>query len=1213
MKKNTDKNPFQELFERNPISLWEEDFTEVIAHLEKLKESGVTDVKSYLDAHYDFAQECAQMIKIININQASVDLHKAPNKEYLINNLQKTFNDRSFEVFKNELTAFANGAKSFESEYEIVSLTGETIYVFLKIFPINSDEKTLSRAIVSLYDINVKTIESKELKRINRQLGEERKVFTKENAVIFKWAYNKNWRIEYVSSKVEKVFGYTQEELLAGKISYADLIYKEDFKRILDDVNNAKTAELENFEHKAYRIVHKSGKLVWLNDYTTIVRNKEGNIEYYLGYVVDITQQTLLQQEKDELFMAVNKQRDEFEALSEAYKILNEELEYRNKALEESENRFKKLSDLTFEGILIHKDGIIKDINQSMARLTGYSREDVLNHKLTDFLVLEGEDAIRLQHNIKHNIDSSYELNLLKKDSSLFTAEIQARTIEYAGEQLRVVSIHDISERKAIEDHFQLLFQNAPLGIFIAKPDGTITDVNPSLIKILGSPSAEATKSINIVKFPLLVENGFSADFIEASNSGHILIKEYNYTTKWGKSSYLWEHIVPLKNKQGKTEKIFVIIEDITDRKRAEIELVDQKKLFETMFHTIPGAIIITDTERNIQLVNRAADKLFKYATESLIGLKADILYAEKQAFIDIGKKVFNKDAAEDIKQYKAKYLDKNGRSFDGETFGAKLFNDNGVWIGNLGVVRDLTEKNRIISELRHAKEKAEESENNYRNLFNSATDAIYIQDKEGYFIDVNQGAVEMYGYPKEYFIGKNPSFVSAPGKNDLKKIDEYIKLAFGGKAQKFDFWGIRKNGKVFPKMVRCQNGMYLGKRVTVAFAVDISERKKAEEELLKAKEKAEESDQLKSAFLNNLSHEIRTPLNGIMGFSKLLSNTNIETSKRRRFINQINNSSEQLLSIVEDIINISKIDSNQLKLFNENISVDQFLTKQYTKNKNKALEKGINIVYSKKPDKKHDLIYIDKKKLDQIMGNLIRNAIKFTTKGTVTFGCAFENGFLKFFVRDTGIGIDKSMHKKIFERFRQVELSTTRDYGGLGLGLAISKGYLAKMGGKIWMESELDKGSLFHFKVPYITEINDVKLDSKKTTMNSKSQMPKNKTILIAEDDDMNYALLVELLREKNVKILRAITGKEAINICLNNDIEPDLVLMDIKMPDLNGYEATIEIKKHKPHIPIIAQTAYAQAGDEEKSKKAGCDAYITKPIKGILLLEILDRYLWK
>ncbi len=1339
---------FQNLFEKNPISLWEEDFTEAIILLKKLKDSGVTDVKTYLDEHPEFAQECAKKIKIININEASVKLHKAPSKEFLINNLQKTFKEQSFEVFKHELTAFANGATSFESEYEIRTITGETVHVILKIFPIDPNEKTLSKAIISLYDISEKIKNRKKVEKINRQLIEERNIFTKGNVVIFKWLPGTNWSAKYVSQNVANVFGYSAEDFISGKISFKDIVHKEDVQRVANEVNNAQQNKLDNFEHKPYRIIHKNGKEVWLYDFTTIIRNSKGEIIHYLGYVKDITKNTILELEKDELFDAVAKQRNEFEALSEEYLVLNEELEHRNIEIRASEERFKKLSNLTFEGILIHKKGVAKDLNQTLLKMFGYSRAELIGKDVIKLVVLE-KYSDKITQQSQTNKDAPYEIEGITKDGSIIPLEIQSQSIDYNGEEVRFTAIRDISERKekekdilmlnerlsvstdtgnigiwewdletelahwnnnmfkihgmpntgpmhyrnwmdfihpndrekafndldrlaveagsarmeiralrksgeqrnvlasakslknaegkiiriigafvditeleiakkdkkVSEENFQLLFDNSPLGIFTALPNGQVIDANNALIHILGSPSIEETKKINILSFPLLVENGFADDFKQVLKTGQIISKEYFYKSKWGKSSNLWEHIVPLKDSEGRVNKMYVIVEDISQKKVAEDELDNQKKLFETMFNSISDGIIITNPNRTITLPNKAALKMFKYSFSEIIGKSTDILYAEQEKYEDAGKKVYNKNAPKNEELYITSYKDKKGKVFPGETFGAKLLSENGKWIGNLGVIRNISDRIKMIDELHQAKESAEESEKTYRELFNNASDAIYIQDKQSRFLDVNEGAVKMYGYPKEYFIGKTPEFLSAPGKNDLEKINKFVKLAFEEKPQQFDFWGIRKNGEIFPKIVRCQKSIFLGKEVVVTFSIDISSRKKAEEDLLQAKEKAEESDQLKSAFLNNLSHEIRTPMNSIIGFSQLLNLPKTTNEKRSKFIDRITNSSKQLLSIVEDIINISKIESKQEILYTDKISVNNTLSGLYNYYQLTANEKNIKLEFTKKLDLAEDIIITDQEKFHQIFNNLISNAIKFTHKGSVEFGCEIVKTLhevsLQFFIKDTGIGIDKSMHEEIFDRFRQVEISATREFGGLGLGLAISKGYIKLMGGKIRLVSELNKGSEFYFTIPYNPVNKNLLISNEVEAVDTETLNWSDKTILIAEDDDMNYILLVEILAITGIKISRAITGREAIESCLTN--MPDLVLMDVKMPDLDGYQATKEIKKHYPKIPIIAQTAYAHAEDKRISKKAGCDAYISKPINEKILFALLKKHLEK
>jgi CheY-like chemotaxis protein len=250
-----------------------------------------------------------------------------------------------------------------------------------------------------------------------------------------------------------------------------------------------------------------------------------------------------------------------------------------------------------------------------------------------------------------------------------------------------------------------------------------------------------------------------------------------------------------------------------------------------------------------------------------------------------------------------------------------------------------------------------------------------------------------------------------------------------------------------------------------------------------------------------------------------------------------------------------------------------------------------------------------DGNKLRQIFINLLENAFKFTEKGSVLFGYGLTENFVEFYVNDSGIGINPDFHQLIFERFRQVELSTVRKYGGTGLGLSISKAYIEKLGGGIWVESELGKGSTFYFNLPLQTATN-TELAQKNDSILINTYNWSSKTILIAEDESLNYHFFEEILEDSLVNLIWAKNGKEAVEKCFENN-QINMVLMDIKMPIMNGYEATREIKKHKPDLPVIAQTAYALIGDENKAKEAGCNEYIQKPININELMKLLSKYL--
>ncbi|MBN2758161.1 MAG: response regulator, partial [Bacteroidales bacterium] len=257
---------------------------------------------------------------------------------------------------------------------------------------------------------------------------------------------------------------------------------------------------------------------------------------------------------------------------------------------------------------------------------------------------------------------------------------------------------------------------------------------------------------------------------------------------------------------------------------------------------------------------------------------------------------------------------------------------------------------------------------------------------------------------------------------------------------------------------------------------------------------------------------------------------------------------------------------------------------------------------------KENCFVYTDIAKLKQILNNLISNAVKFTRIGKVEFGCLLKKNAIEFFVKDSGIGIHKDMHEQIFERFRQVEVDTTRDFGGLGLGLSISKEYVEMLGGKIWLKSKLNEGAEFYFNIPLISDENAI--DDKKQTIAVENDNFEFKTILIAEDNELNFVYLEELLSITKAKIIRAKNGLEAIELCRTNK-NIDLVLMDIKMPLLNGFEATKQIKKFRPDLHIIAQTAYAFADDKLKTIESGCNDYIAKPIIEKDFFEIINKFL--
>jgi PAS domain S-box-containing protein len=573
------------------------------------------------------------------------------------------------------------------------------------------------------------------------------------------------------------------------------------------------------------------------------------------------------------------------------------------------------------------------------------------------------------------------------------------------------------------------------------------------------------------------------------------------------------------------------------------------------------------------------------------------------------------------------------------ETFKTPIIDKQGNVIGTTGYSRDITERKRMEEELY-------KSEQHYKMISELTSDYVY---KLGVAAD---GKVTLD------FVSDNFYTITGLSKEDAITIDLWSKIAYPD-----DLTTILEHLRkliVYPQSIEieCRSNV-LGKKLkwvniiaksewdeqenrvtTIVGAVkDITERKQAEvlikektdelelqnealnqinAELKIAKEKAEESDRLKTSFLQNMSHEIRTPMNAIMGFSDLLVQNYNNKPKLEQFAEIINLRCNDLLEIINDILDISKIESGQLTVNNEECNLDELfaeLTVFFRAHQKRIGKQEIKLHLQSFCQLSESIIVTDKVKLKQIFLNLISNAFKFTETGKIEGGCKFDdNHHLTFYVSDTGIGIPPDKHEAIFERFTQLLSEKKQPYGGTGLGLSIVKGLIDLLDGKIWLESELENlpsgkvgGTTFYFSFPY--KISQIAHQKSLVIEEKYSYHFPGKTILLVEDDIFNAEYIKEILSDTGTKIIYTKYGNEAIQIATSQSM--DLILMDIQLPDITGFEATRKIKLQKPNSKIIAQTAYAAYDDRKKAFDAGCIDYISKPIKRDLLLEMINKHL--
>lgn len=385
--------------------------------------------------------------------------------------------------------------------------------------------------------------------------------------------------------------------------------------------------------------------------------------------------------------------------------------------------------------------------------------------------------------------------------------------------------------------------------------------------------------------------------------------------------------------------------------------------------------------------------------------------------------------------------------------------------------------------------------------------------------------------------------------------------------------------------------------------------RHRSREELLKAKIKAEESDRLKSAFLANMSHEIRTPMNGILGFLNLLQTPDLTSTEKEDYIRIVRKSAERMLSTVHDIIDISRIESGQMPLVFSTINLNELMVTLKEFFTPEATGKHLQLFLQSPVDDNNAVIYTDREKLTTVLTNLIKNALKYTPKGYVEYGFHLRGDFTEFYVRDTGIGISPDRQEAVFERFIQADISHSRKYEGAGLGLSIARAYVEMLGGRITLESEPERGSTFRFTIPLRQHSGEHKASPEMPGLSGKKEI-RSCTILVTEDDPVNLEYIrLALLREGH-RVITASNGAEAI-AALRRNQEISLVLMDIRLPGMDGYETTLEIRKWNSTIPVIAHTAYAFEGDREKALAAGCNDYLSKPVREKELLRCIHKYL--
>ncbi|MFT6969895.1 MAG: PAS domain S-box-containing protein [Roseivirga sp.] len=636
-------------------------------------------------------------------------------------------------------------------------------------------------------------------------------------------------------------------------------------------------------------------------------------------------------------------------------------------------------------------------------------------------------------------------------------------------------------------------------------------------------------------------------------------------------------------------------IRDITENIKAQEEIKNSEESFSNAFENAPYPIAILNINTGDRIaVNNTFSETFGYTKSELLegNIYVKNLCQNQNDFLN-GITILKKEGS--LKQFplvmnpksdKIKMMLVNATRF--------LTDNNDVFITSFMDITELKEREKTL----------EQSDR----VFNAAIDMFCIAGFDGYFQYLNPEWERTLGWTTEELTSKPwIEFVHPEEKGMTENIKSLI--IKGQEIYRFENRYICKDGSI--KWLSWNLNPYVGEGIFIGVARDITESKEVEVQLINAKKRAEEAHRLKSSFLSNMSHEIRTPMNGVIGFSELLKSDNLSSEERKRYLDVIDRNSKQLLDLIDDIIDISKMESDQLKITIKECQVSQIISDLLIIfNEIKSVHSKPNIEFrANLPDKFKDLVILtDGLRIRQVLTNLLTNALKYSEKGIISFGVDVINDEVVFYVKDEGIGISEENIGPIFERFKQLESTDNEGVGaaGAGLGLAICKGIVELLGGTISVKSELNVGSEFTFRIPF-NKGKIRKTDQAKRKETSISL--EGKTILIAEDGATARLYFKVALEETKANILFANNGKVAIELFMAHP-EIDVVMMDIGMPIMNGFQAMEQILKLDPSAKIIAQTAYAMTNEKEKCFAIGCKDYLTKPIQKEALIQVLGRW---
>ncbi len=938
--------------------------------------------------------------------------------------------------------------------------------------------------------------------------------------------------------------------------------------------------------------------------------------------------------------------------------VENDRLLQMSKSLAESEASYKSIFDYSIAAIyVLDENGVFLDVNSAATKVYGYEKSELVGftpEKLSAPGLNDLDKTLQLIHEAFNGIPQRFDWWGLRKNGEIFPKDVILNRGVYFGKNVVFAMSRDNTElQKTLdallesEDKFRSLTEQLPLGVYRTTIDGKLVYTNLTLARMLDYDSVEEFLKINVIQLYSNPVNRHK-QLISAEKRAGISHSEFQLSKKNGELIWVRDNCRLIYDKNGNPEYFDGVLEDITEERKIQLSIKENEANLKSIIENTLENIWSINRNYEIQYVNEVFSSSFQKIFGTHLETGINVIDALPDFLKPVWKERYDRALRNEHFLFEDR-IDVNGNSVFIEVALNPILIDGEV-VGISAYGKDVTEKKLAQIQLQYQSDIRKllvELSSGFINIPLKEINNAINQSLEriGEFVGADRAYVFIYDFNaftatntfewcrhgvspqinnlKNISLSQYSDIVSVHKQGEIVKIDNASDLPPGAMRKLLEDQDVislltiplLKEGSctgfvgfdsVFAKHIYNDYEQQL-LQVYAQTLVNAMERLEKEEKLIAAKEKAEESDRLKSAFLANMSHEIRTPMSGIIGFLNLLNEPDLSEENKSVYINIVTQSGHRLLETINDIIEVSKIESGGLQVKLSPVNVSELVGYYNGFFRQQTTQKGLEYIVKNNIPAEIRYFKTDKKKLDSIISNLIKNAIKFTPSGGIEFGCRLDDGKLIFHVKDTGVGIPEGRMNSIFERFVQADLSTSRPHEGSGLGLAIVKAYSDMLGGSITVESKMGRGTVFTFSLPYIAD--DSNGIIKETTAQETKSLKEGTKILIAEDDFASYLYIQKSLMGEGVVFLRTTNGDDTVDT-VRNDPDLSVVLMDIKMPGLSGLDATRKIREFNKSIPIIAQTAYSLSGDRELAIEAGCTDYISKPINSKELQNLINKY---